>query len=259
MKTKIAIPSNKIYAKLVANARQVCKDKGYELLVLPESQCNEMMLKNRVDAALVTPLGYAAGTNVADFRIIPGPVLFSSGYTKLASLFFSEGLSVIKSIASPGPEDYIMKIGKILLSERYGIHAELVKSAGTKEELLDEFDSALLWREGHHGDNSLDISEEWFVSYEMQLPLAFWIVRHEEAPDDIENTVRAFADDDLGQFEIYDEIYDYRKGSLTYMWDDTLEEALLHTILLLYYHQLTTEISAIKIFGRDEESHLPTS
>lgn len=253
MKTKIAIPSNKIYSKLVANAQNVCEDKGYELYTMSESKCNEMMLRNRVDAALVTPLGYTSGPDVADLRIIPGPVLFSSGYTKLVSLFFTEGLSVIKSIASTDPDDYIMKIGKILLAERYGIQAEFVKSQGTKEKLLKNFDSAMLWSASFHGDNALDISEEWFVSYETQLPLAFWVVRNEEHPGDIENTIRAFAVDDLGRSEIYDDTDDYRKGSLIWMWEDNLEEALNHTIHLLYYHQLIPEIAAIKILGKDEE------
>ncbi len=253
MKTRIAIPSNPIYSKLVANAQSICRDKGYELLALPEGKCNEMMLENRVDAALVTPLGYASGPDVADFRILPGPVLFSSGYSQLTSLFFAEGLPAIRTIASAQPEDFIMKIGKILLAERFGIQAELFKSGGSKDELLKKFDSAMLWSASHHGDNSLDISEEWFVSYETPLPLAFWIVRNEEAPDGIESTVRAFAEDDLGPSNIIDERYDYRKGSLAWMWEDSMEEALLHTFHLLYYHQLVPEISAIKIFGRDEE------
>lgn len=258
MKIKIAVPNNDFYKPILANASQVCKDANVELIVTSEEQCQELMLNNLVNVALLSPYGYGLGVRKADYRIIPSVYLASENYTGLAAIHFKKGLDTLSKGASNFPNQYLSRIAKIMLAERYDLVLDFKEQKGSIEELLSSNDCCVAYGKTSSLDGALDVSEEWFMSYEAQMPLAIWVCRNEEDPENIENFVKLFIDDETvsSNFEeiIHDESdenIEVRAGKLIFKFNEESEDALENTMQLLYYHNLFSEIPAIKILGRD--------
>lgn len=254
MKIKIAIPDNPIYRELFFNADAVCKEFDISLIRTTEREVASLFETNRVDVAFLTPMDYGRGTRISDYRIVPANVYAVNGYSRIASIFFKPGLKTIASCGTPTPDDFIMSIGKILLAERYNIIVDLQKTkSDKKDEILAEFDSALLWKKNFADDTALDITEEWFDTYAMPLVMGAWVTRHEEEPKDLVRTLRLFESDALhGSKKVIDkpnEDYDPREGEVLYGWDEEIEKAYDALLEILFYHQLTNEMATVKMMG----------
>lgn len=256
MKNRIYIPSNFTFPQIFANAKSICEEHNIDLLEVEEKICREHTLLNRSILSLLSPLGYGLGVRKADFRIIPTKVVAYVGYSGDYSLYFKKGLKSIDKIGVRNPDDYITHISKILLSERYDIEADFVKTNLDLPEALEEYE-AVLSRERNRDFHSLDICEDWFDTFEIPLIFATWVTRNEEEPEDIIELTRKFADKNL-----IDEIaistnsglgeeHHNREGQILTKWDDDIQNAYEQTLELLYYHRLITEIPAIKIYGID--------
>ncbi|MCX7880290.1 MAG: hypothetical protein N2517_06485 [Ignavibacteria bacterium] len=250
---KLAFPNNIVYKPLFENCELYCKSNDISYYALSEVECSNLLLGNLVDAAFINPLGYGKAVKIADYRIIPGPVLFAEDYTGLATIFFRRSIENIHSLISPTPDDFAMVIAKLILSEKFGISGDIVKHIGNKSELLEKSDSAILWGSATVNDVSLDISEEWFDLVELPLPLGFWACRSENCPPKIFDIVNSLKKDNLPEFnEILEEVQSRneiprRKGKIYWHWNPELEEALESTLLFLYYHQILSDIPAVKI------------
>lgn len=249
MTLKLAIPNNPIYNPLAEN--KLPETDAAHIIRDDEAKIAELMLKNRVDAALLTPISYGRAVADADYRIAPGYCLAASGFTKLASIYFKKGLKIIESGASPTPEDFIIKMGAIILSEKYDIHIDLQKSPEGVDKILEKRDAAIVWGESAFNDPALDVGEEWFANYETPLPLAFWVCRNEEAPENLYETLNMLANTQIrNDVHIFDEETG-RSGKLIWTWSDEIEAALDQVFHILYYRQELDEIPKIKILGRE--------
>ncbi len=258
MKRKIAVPKNKIFDRLVANEKAVSERYDIHLIRTSEKRCSELLMNNRVDAALLSPLGYGLGYDKADYRIIPGPCLTSIGYSKFASIFFRGDLSSIDTIAAPDSDDFLIKVGLLMLSERYGMEPKVKKQHGELKDLLAKNEAAVVWGASGGEDRALDVCEEWFDWSDMPLPLGVWTCRALEHPKEIDKIVKYLAAAGERQERIdeppSDEINTVpRFGALVWKWDPEIENALQQIIHFLYFRQYLGEISAVKVLGRDDE------
>lgn len=256
MPIKIAVPDNKIYEFLYKNYEKAKEQYDIELYKVDEERAGNLFRNNRVDLALLSPLTYAEGVENHDFRIVPGPCMVLENFTDLASIYFKPGIRNIKQCLTKNPKDYLMIMGKILLSERYGIEAEPQLSKKDKKDILAEADTAILYEKSKEDEISIDISEAFFDTFEMPLINAIWVCRNDEFEHDMHELIHTLADDDLSDVsisEIHDGDKDYsgREGEIHKHWHDDFEEVLAHTIEILFYRQYVPEISDVKILGRD--------
>lgn len=252
MNIKIAIPNNPIYMEITENAENIAEKSNMEIYRLPENQLGELFLSNRFDVALINPLIYGKGVIKGDYRVIKGPALFAEGYTETVSMYFNPKLSTIDKFTVTSKDEYLMIISRILLAERYGILGELDESKGTISDDLDKYDAAFAYGKP---DNirSMDLTEDWTDQFRISLPIAFWAVKNEEEPLGIVEAVHRFTRENLKPEKIIkekpskDEINYHRTGKLIYHWQDYLEKDIDETLELLFLHQQTPEMAAVKI------------
>mgnify|MGYP000923025449 CR=1 FL=1 len=255
MSIKIAVPDNPVYSELVFNMETEVQEE-IKLYRVPESKCSELLLDNKVDAAFISPLDYGKSVEKGDFRIIPGPAIAYGGFSGKASIYFRPGTNSLNSCSSPDPDDYMIILGKLLLMERYDIGLKINKAKGSREDLLQQSDTVILWEESEPRADSLDISELWGDSFEIPLILGLWVCPAEDFHQDVADTIKRLRNNSLKTEEyltekyVTDEIIP-REGFILRQWNDELENALEKTIDLLYYYQLLSEIGEIKILGRD--------
>lgn len=255
---RLALPKNEVYRPLFEGCDSYCKSLGIKYYKLTENECADYLLRNLVDAAFLTPIGYGKGVKVADYRIVPGPVIFSEDYTELATIYFRKGLNNVSSILSTTPNDFIVIIARLLLNEKFGIDLNIQYTEASKADILSSNDSAILWGKEIGDDVSLDISEEWYDLFEEPLPLGFWVCRAEGYPPNIKEIVKSIASSALPAKQEIEESEDkisskhfQRKGSIYWHWAPHLETSIETVLLFLYMHQLLAEIPAVKILERD--------
>lgn len=253
MSLRIIVPANFPAPEIIANIESVCIDKGFELIKIDEHSVSEQFLRNRGSLALLSPIGYGKGVKSADYRIIPTLAAGLVAYSGRASLYFKSGLTTLNTIGAEYPDDFMMVIGKILLSERYDISAELKRKKGSVGEILNDLDAAMAYGIDTNY-NSMDISEDWFESFEIPLPIGVWVCRNEEEPVDVVELTKLFAMDELPEeieIDVNHTSYNNngeREGRLITHWNDDMKSAFEQTLELLYYHRILPEIPAIKIY-----------
>lgn len=258
MRKKILIPENDIFKALFFNAETVCEENNLELIRLPEETIGEYFKNNKADVAFLNPIQYGMGVGIADYRIIPVNAFVVSGYSRLASIYFRKGMLSIKSVASPNPNDFLIKIGALLLAERYGLTLDLKKSESKLvDEILTQYDAAILWKKNFVDDSALDITEDWYESFNKPLPMGAWVCRNEEEPENIDKIIKLFESDSLKSAKdvIDREITDYepRQGTISFDWNENVENAFDEILEFLFYHNFFKELPAVKILGRDPD------
>ena len=258
MSIKIGVPSNTIYDRIFSRFDEIKDTFGLELKRLPESKLIDLFHLNQFDIALLSPIGYASNPSNADLRIIPSACLSTASATGLAEFSFKSGLTDLRTCAVDGSGDFLIETAKILLEERYSIAPNFVDSAPPVSRMLEQADSAIAWGKADSAAMSMDISELWFDSYEMPLPIAFWVVRNEEYPEQIVDIIKGLHERDIPIEEsIYSEIDNSGEaellGKLFWYWSQDIENALEETFQLLFCRQMIPVIPAIKILGRETE------
>ncbi|HYF04029.1 MAG TPA: hypothetical protein VEC36_11665 [Patescibacteria group bacterium] len=257
---KIAIPDNPFYAPLLTNTEKVAEKYNVKFFKVSEKQCGELLLANSVEMSLLTPYGYGMAVAQADYRVVPGPVAILHSYTETASLYFKEGAGEIEKAASPTPDDFLMQAAMLILAEKYDLHPTLERNPVAITELLKSYDAAVAWGANGNATVALDISEDWFDTFEMPLPLAFWTYRLDdpEHPDEnLKEIIAELADENLpaeqwiGEKLTTGAAFDARAGKIQWKWNEETEEAISAALHLLYLHLKIKEIPAVKIFGRD--------
>lgn len=256
---RLAVPNNKNFDFLTDFTNEALEKYKIQVLKLSEEQCFDNLLNNRADAALLSPLSYGKGMRTADFRIINAPLLATENYTSLAYIYFKQNLATILSCASPSPEDFIIKTGQILLSEKFEIDVPFI--AHTKELSGENHpDAVIAWNNADNPDTTLDISEEWYDSYELPLPLAFWVCRSEEYHPEIEFILRQIEmqsteDQYIADKNEYPEM-EARSGRLIFTLTQEVEEGLDQVLQLLYFRGIFPEVPGIKILGREDDAEI---
>lgn len=257
---KIAIPDNPFYTPLLKNTEAVEKKYGVKFYKVSEQQCGELLLANSVEMSLLTPLGYGMAVAQADYRVVTGPVAILHSYTETAAIYFKENAGEIAKAASKTPDDFMMQAALFILAEKYDLHPTLEKKNAPVPDLLKEYDAAFAWGTDENAPVALDISEDWFDTFEIPLPLAFWTYRLDdpEQPDEhLQEIIAELADENLQAEQWIGEklndgaAFDARAGKIQWKWDNETEEAISEALQLLYLHLKIKEIPAVKIFGRD--------
>lgn len=244
---KIAVPDAALYAPLVANAEAVCAERGWSLVRAPIEQCGRLLLSYAVDAALVSPLGYGRGVGSVDYRIVPGPAVMLHDFTNVAGITFAAGATAIRSVASNTPDEFLVTIGMLILSEKLDAELSMNPSGASADCTIDLTTS---------GETAMmDVSEEWADLTDAPLPVALWACRIEADLNAIAAAVGAMADatQESPVSEMLPPSGDHfpREGRITYRWNDDSEEALAAALDLLFFHQVLREIPAVKLLGRD--------
>jgi predicted solute-binding protein len=257
MDIKIAIPKNEIALNLINNFENI-KDR-YNIILhkLDEEKCIELLKANRIDATILNPLSYGLFLTEPDIRIIPGPAYSAIGYTGLASINFKENLSQINSIAMPEKENFLITIGRLLLKEKFDIDPTVIKLNEKNEEAISKADAFITLGNSGNKSSSLDVTDEWFDAFEMPLPLAFWVCRAEEHPENIETIINELMTI-KGQEEehIHEELedkkdYSGREGTILWKWNDEIEKSLEQCMQFLFFHQIFPAIPAVKVLGKE--------
>ncbi len=260
MNINIAVPNNPVFSKLYSNAEFINNFNKISIFEVNESEIFNLLYGERVDIALMTPLSYAQGIKSSDFRIIPGPAFSLEGFGGLASIFFQKGLQSIESSVSPTPDDYLIQMGRILLSEKFDIIVNLQNKKSSIDDLLKDFHSVIAWNDTEPKNDLLDITEEWYDSFEVPMPLCFWVCKADSQLEGMEEIVKNLAvpglpteeeiNFDDGEAHHHEE-FGPRTGKLIWTWSNEYEEILEQTLQLLYFHQLVEDIAAVKILHRD--------
>lgn len=247
MKYNIAVFENNLTAPLFAKADRE------ELIITDETGVASKLADGSADIALMDPISYLRAFKKTDLRILPATVVAAAGYTELINLSFKQNLKTFSKLSTSFVSEYLIRISMITLSERYSMECEINTTTN------DDTDAVLTMYGEPIGDNSLDITEDWFDSFEFPLPIAFWAVRADFDATDAIDLVKSIADDDLIPIEPINELtdsttYSARGGEIFWQWDDRLESALDEVFEMLYYYGYSSEIYEAKIFGRDTNS-----
>ncbi len=259
----IAVPDNQFFQPILQNCEQVALENNLKIIRASEEKCAELLLDNRADIALISPLAYGAAVGQVDYRIIPATAVSAEGFTSIASVFFSPFLQTINTVVAPNPNDFITLAGRLVLTEKFDIHTTMMSASGSLDELLAKADAAIVWNNPTLPPSSLDITEEWVDAFDNPLPIAFWACRPEELPGNITEIIRSFAAEGLPATQIiHDHDCDspeshsnshgeFREGAIFWQWSDKTEDWLDQTLDALFYHSYIPAIPAVKIFGRD--------
>ncbi len=256
MKLRVAIPDNPAFARLTERAAEVCRQNDFELLPVSTDRCADLLHRHFAELALITPEAYGSAVGSADYRIVRGPALMLEGFCKQASIYFRPGAADIASCAIAEPNEFVSRMGGVVLGEKFQLPLTIAAHKGSPTELLRRFDAVLAMGSDDSLAASLDISEEWQDLTGEALPLLQWVCRPEEMPANIEEIVGLMAAPDLPENEVISDTPDdpdglSRQGVIHWRWNDASEAALNKTIEMLFYLQFVPAIAAVKIFGRD--------
>ncbi|NQW28953.1 MAG: hypothetical protein HQ472_00380 [Ignavibacteria bacterium] len=246
---KVAIPDSPFCRPIVEHARAVCDAHGWELTVTTEEECGKLLLRNLVQLALVSPLGYGLGVGKVDYRIVVGPCVVMTDFTNMVGINFSHSGDSIETIGSAEPGSYFSAIASIILREKYELPAtQVVKlTDNQKVDCVIEYSSA-------ENPSTLDLCEEWYDMTDLALPVAMWASRVEADVEHIADAVRRMADPDVAEIAVSEELtigsdQFPREGKISYTWSPDIIPALDEVLQTLYFHQYLTEIPAVKMLG----------
>jgi len=245
---KIAVPDHPLYAPLLAHAKDVCAERGWELVYAPIEQCGAMLFTHAVDAALVSPMGYGRGVTKVDYRIVAGPALMLYEFTNVAGITFAPSAVALRTADSRTPSEFLVTLGMLVLSEKLDVVLSMQSAGDVPADC-----SINLWSAG--AGFAMDVSEEWFDLTDAPLPAAIWTCRVEADLDAISAAVAAMADGTtelpVSEMAVPGAEHVPREGRIGFRWTDESEEALAAVLDMLYFHQLFPEIPAVKLLGRD--------
>jgi predicted solute-binding protein len=257
MSFTIALPSHPLFASLRVHAERICKERGIRILQGSEHDCGEWLGRHTAELALVTPMVYARLALKTDLRIVPAPALMLEGLTYSASIYLKPNAEEIQSCVARNPDDFLMRMGLAMLSEKFDLPLQLERtSASTIREALESADAVIEYGFDAEQDVVLDVSDEWMDYLEAPMPLAFWVCRPEEVPEDISDLIHSFSDaEHLQEQEVFEQEQHGtnagRSGKITMLWNDDVEGVIERTIELLFYLQYVPAIAATKIWQRD--------
>lgn len=246
-KTRVGVLNNNIYQPMIKNIDLLASEYDFEVFKLNEAQLTKFILENRFELMLVNPYILARVFKFADFRIVPTRILAAVSYTDQASINFSGNLTRISELLVPSSVDYFTKIAQILLSERYNIFPE-IKVYNTISEIGENTCSLIYNDEENQGQ--LDISEDFFESFEIPLVNGLWIVRNEEEPHHVKDIIEKSYDSEItNEYSIQEMHHNevIREGSIITRWDDDVKSALEQIYHLLFFRQFIDELPEIKI------------
>ncbi len=252
MKKKIFIIDS-IYAKpIVVNLADKCKQYDFELFRTDEAEMFNVLRTNKYDLALINPLLYSKSMNFTDLRIFPETCIAHVGFTGMLSIRFARNCHDLTLITTDNPDSYVATIAKVLLSERYDLEPNFV----VQDE--NNLNSAKILIGEQNPDNSLDLSEDWYDTFEIPLPMTFWCGKNEEIVPGFKQLINESPQEDLkSEFTVIEKdnektVTYARGGSIITRWNDDVKSSLEQTLQMLYLRGYFPDIPAVKILGDNE-------
>lgn len=266
---KIIVANNSLLKPLfekAINDDRFCLEKQTEL------KCIETINNNDFDLALVSPLIYSVISKKNDYRIIKAKVLAIEDFSNTVIVNITPNKNKLETIFFEELNEFIIVATKLVFSERYGVTPTLVGNA-------EKADIIVTCNQNKYPDYiKLDLTEDWFDTFEIPLVIGFWVVENSKYDDNTINIINNFSNKNLIAKEkiekIYnsngcdcgcenehvhenehndcdcEDVYDYdRIGYRYWEWNDSISDALERTFDLLYYHNFANSIADIKIAG----------
>ena len=241
MSTDIVYHKNPLSELLVNESSNI---KDVRVLNVSQDDPVKLLKNNRVDIALINLLEYGLLQRTGDFRILPHSSLLLFDYTKLLGIRFKDNLNEIKTVGSDFNDPYLFAIGKIVFSERYSINFDDLEINNEDPDILLTLNS---------NDATNDLSEDWFDTLKLPLPIYVWVCRAESEKFTIEEAKEMI--NSISNFEEIQRVSEdgIRSGKIIKDWADDVEKAFDDTLEHLFYHGLLPEIYATKAFGVNTE------
>ena len=245
-KKKIIVPNNSLLRPLYAN---IVNDANYAISELTELKCIDEINLNNFDLALVSPLIYSVISQKNDERIIASNVLVIEDFSGELTINIVPNKDKLSTIFFEEVNEFTIVATKLLLSERYGIEPQLVGNAAEADIILTR------GNEKYDGYIKLDLTEDWFDTFEVPLVFGFWIVPNEKFDSDTVGQINSFLDKNILQTETIkshsgdasDENNFERIGYKHWNWDSHFVDALEKTFDLLFYRNFASHIADVKI------------
>jgi len=176
-------------------------------------------------------------------------------YSGKISLNFKPNLLTIESIAINAKSDYLDKIITIILNEKYDISPIIKYDNNTSNNNFIGFDAVVSIN--NENELALDLTEEWFELFECHLPIAFWIAKNYEIPNNYLEIIESLADNDLPKTSHihcqYNCDEEERHGNIYWFWNEIIRESLNKTADLFYYLGYIDIIPEIKLISDEIE------
>lgn len=198
------------------------------------------ILNENIELALIDPLTFVNIKKKKDIRVIPFRPIFLEDYCEVFGLDIAHTPSEQKKLLMPLENQYLFSIIKIILSERYNITLnDISKDSGN---ILSLFNN----------ETMLDLSEDWYESFKIRLPLYFWVALVKDEVYELthfESIISSITKSDNTYISTEDKT---REGQIVRTWDSECENSLDNTLELLFYHNLVPEIHACKLYDMND-------
>jgi hypothetical protein len=254
MQIKLAVPEINYIMDYMLGNRFNIDETDIKLIFGSEQSSLEALINNDADAAIITPREYGKALKLLDLRIMHQPFVTASGYSGLATIEFQGKGDKIESCYCPSPDSYLMNIGRLVLSEKYGLAVKFVENENYTKDSPEMLDISMIWGTSETNPRTLDITEEWMDAFDIPLPLAFWVCRSDNFPEHIQEVVKSLIGNFIQRIGIKEPNSSVvknlpRTGELLTTYTPEIESALDQTFHVLFYHQVFDEIPSIKMFG----------
>lgn len=253
MAIKIAIPDKEYFRPLVGNHSFLVQAEEIDITFLPEDDIPELLDKGFADLALLNPLNYGKLLLNEEYDIIPTKCLSGVSFSELEKIYFAENLTGISSVGINEKSSFLEIISKIILQEKYNFETQFNPTKGSLQEALLLFDAVLTSQKIPGKINSLDLTEEWFDTFEFELPLGFWVAKKSDNLEKFTDLTHKIAQENLADFvplweEIQNSSTNYeREGRIKYQFDSDTEAAIDQILELLYQLGYLDEMTDSKI------------
>lgn len=256
MKIRIGVIDNPIYEPLYSELEKAKAKYDIQLFKIDEKSIVDLFFARRLDLALLSPLGYAKGVKKADFRIIPTNALSAIGLTNVASTYYKPKSKNVDNVGSPSPEEFLMEIGRILMAERYDLVFDVKKSSNNLQEAFTEFDSIIKFGKEETEAVAMDVTEDWFDSYQMPLPLAFWVCYSDDLAIPFIEVTESLAQLPDKFVELKLDNKNSSESEFMWKWDDDVFNATEQVLQLLFFHKVLSEVPAVKVYNENEKENV---
>ncbi len=224
-----------------------------EIVFGEEDSIAELLSISEADIALLNPLSYGKLLLNGEYDLIPTTCISTLSYTDLEKIYFGNNLIEINSLGLPEPNNFLEIITKVILQEKYNFEVTSNLFEGSAVEALDKFNAILTNEKISDNFNSLDLTEEWFDTFEHELPLGFWVARPGENSELLTQITREISAQNLSASQSVQEnvsksntSYE-REGEIKYTFDTKTEEAIDNILELLYQLGYLEEMTDAKI------------
>jgi hypothetical protein len=255
MQIKLAVPDiNYIMDYMLGNYSNI-DDQAVKIIFGNEQFALDALITNEADAAIITPREYGKALKLLDLRIMPYSFLTAWGFTGIATIVFEGVGDRLDKCFCPSVDSFIMNIGKLVLSEKYGLSVDFMNKVSNQPGSDNQIDLSMAWGLPADNPRTLDITEEWMDAFDVPLPLAFWVCKAEDYPENLPEIIKNIAGEFTHRIEIREQWvegmkHDRREGEITTIFTPEIEIALEQTLQALFYHQVFNEIPGIKMFGK---------